>query len=71
VKQAEATRAELVKKVISRDDEEEELSWDVEGDEKSGVGVHSTMGNKKEVEKTLVLRIGFKFPQQMLVAALS
>ncbi|KAF3340561.1 BSD domain-containing protein 1-like protein [Carex littledalei] len=33
VKQAEETRAELVKRVISRDDEEEELSWEVEDDE--------------------------------------
>lgn len=33
VKQAEEARAELVKRVISRDEEEEELSWDVEDEE--------------------------------------
>jgi BSD domain len=35
VKQAEEARAELVKRVISRDEEEEELSWDVDDDEES------------------------------------
>ncbi|XP_078171463.1 uncharacterized protein LOC144565547 [Carex rostrata] len=46
VKQAEEARAELVKRVISRDDEEEELSWEVEDDEES-VKIGST-----HVEKT-------------------
>jgi BSD domain len=61
VKQAEESRAELVKRVISRDDEEEELSWDVEDDEETDKkreideirSGESEMGKEKEVgEKT-------------------
>ncbi|KAJ4815531.1 BSD domain-containing protein 1 [Rhynchospora pubera] len=59
VKQAEEARAELVKRVISRDDEEEELSWEVEDDEEleKTKGTHADK-EPKDGEKKLEISSG-------------